>query len=212
MGTRGMNARELAENTRWWNGPEFLRHPEAEWPDCKFDKPSEEAMKELKSTPRSNNDDSATFNTTLPTDESPSDTDEAEGEAWRLDPSRYSKWYRTKPKGRLELGLSLVRVRSWVQRFINNCQRLQQQRELGELSAAELQSTEEKIIKETQGTEFREEIEALKHSQPLPRKSSILPFTPMMINGILRSNTRLRHSSDLSPTSSSLLFCRRRTM
>lgn len=199
MGTRGMTARELAENTRWWNGPEFLRHPEAEWPDCKFDKPSEEAMKELKSTPRSNNGDSATFNTTLPTDESPSDTDEAEGGAWRLDPSRYSKWYRTKPKGRLELGLSLVRVRSWVQRFVNNCRRLQQQRELGELSAAELQSTEEKIIKETQCAEFREEIEALKQSQPLPRKSSILPFTPMMINGILRSNTRLRHSSDLSP-------------
>jgi len=45
FGTRGMTARELAESGRWWSGPEFLRRPEAEWPVCKFDKPSREAMK-----------------------------------------------------------------------------------------------------------------------------------------------------------------------
>ena len=45
FGTRGMTARELTESERWWSGPEILRHLEAEWPVCKFDKPSREAMK-----------------------------------------------------------------------------------------------------------------------------------------------------------------------
>ena len=30
FGTRGMAAKELAESTRWWNGPEFSRSPEGE--------------------------------------------------------------------------------------------------------------------------------------------------------------------------------------
>ena len=48
LGTRGMTARELTESSKWWNGPDFLHCPEAEWPDCKFNKPSREAMTELK--------------------------------------------------------------------------------------------------------------------------------------------------------------------
>ena len=47
LGSRGINAREVAVSERWWNGPEFLRRPEAEWPICKFDKPSRKSMKEL---------------------------------------------------------------------------------------------------------------------------------------------------------------------
>jgi hypothetical protein len=30
--SRGMNARELLKEKRWWKGPEFLYNPEAEWP------------------------------------------------------------------------------------------------------------------------------------------------------------------------------------
>ena len=84
-----------------------------------------------------------------------------------------------------------------MQRFVNNCRRPLDQRERGELTHAELQCTEETIIKETQRESFREEISALKSNQSLPKKSSLLPFTPIMIEGILRSNTRLRHSDDL---------------
>ena len=90
-----------------------------------------------------------------------------------------------------------MRVKSWVQRFINNTQRPQNQRELGELTAAELQTTEEKIINETQRNAFEDEIRALENNQPLPRRSSLLPLTPVMIKGTLRSNTRLRYSTDL---------------
>ena len=49
LGTRGMTAQELTDSSKWWNGPNFLCNPEAEWPECKFDKPSREALCERKS-------------------------------------------------------------------------------------------------------------------------------------------------------------------
>ena len=55
----------------------------------------------------------------------------------------------------------------------------------------------EKIIKEAQGNAFKAEICALENNQPLPRRSSLLPLTPVMIKGTLRSNTRLQYSTDL---------------
>ena len=199
LGTRGMTARELTESSKWWNGSDFLHCPEAEWPDCKFDKPSREAMTELKSTPRQNNKSSTSYNVVqLSTNERDVQTDKLKEVEWRLDPTRYSKWYKVKPKGALEIGLSLVRVRSWVQRFVSNCRKPENQRVLGELTPAELLIAEREIIREAQGEAFSEEIGALRKNQTLPRKSPLLPSTPILINRILRSNTRLRHSDDLS--------------
>ena len=92
FGTRGLTAHELSKSTKWWNGPEFLTYPEAEWPACKFDKPSGDALKELKVTPKQKNEDSQSFNAIQCTT---SRNDEASGGAtddgWRLDTSRYSK-------------------------------------------------------------------------------------------------------------------------
>ena len=42
---------ELTEYAKW-KGPDFLRCPEAKWPDRKFDKPLRETLTELKSTSR----------------------------------------------------------------------------------------------------------------------------------------------------------------
>ena len=199
LGTRGMTARELTKSSKWWNGPDFLHCPEAEWPDCKFDKPSREAMTELKSTPRQNNKSSTSYNVVqLSTNERDVQTDKLKEVEWRLDPTRYSKWYKVKPKGALEIGLSLVRVRSWVQRFVSNCRKPENQRVLGELTPAELLIAEREIIREAQGEAFSEEIGALRKNQNLLQKSPLLPSTPILINRILRSNTRLRHSDDLS--------------
>ena len=124
-------------------------------------------------------------------------TDNQNENQWRLNPVRFSKWYRTKPAGKLEIGISLVRVRSWVSRFIDNYRKSIEQRDTGELTRDELKRTEEKIISEAQNDAFSEEIKALANEKELPRKSSILPFTPMVIDGPLRSNTRLRYSNDL---------------
>ena len=90
-----------------------------------------------------------------------------------------------------------MRVRSWVQRFIRNCRRPANQREFGELTPAELSSAETDMIRGAQNEAFGDEIAALSRSQPLPRKSTMLPCTPILINKILRSNTRLRHADDL---------------
>lgn len=39
------------------------------------------------------------------------DDNAREEEGWRVNPTRYFKWYWVKSKGELELGLSLVRVK-----------------------------------------------------------------------------------------------------
>lgn len=65
-----------------------------------------------------------------------------------MNPSRYSKWYRVKPKGELELGLSLVRVKALVYRFTANCRRKANQGLQGELMPLELEGAEEAIIRE----------------------------------------------------------------
>ena len=88
-----MTALGLTESMKWWNGPDFLRCPEAEWPDYKFDKPSREALTELKSTSRQNTKSSASYNIIqLSANEGDAETDKFEEVEWHLDPSRYSKW------------------------------------------------------------------------------------------------------------------------
>ena len=108
LGTRGMTAQELTDSTKWWNGPEFLCNPEAEWPERKFNKLSREALCERKLTSRPIDESSTSYNAIQRLASEP----EVEELEWRLGPSRYSKWYQVKPKGQLEVGLSLVRVRS----------------------------------------------------------------------------------------------------
>ena len=126
-------------------------------------------MTELKSTPRQNNESSTSYNVVqLSTNERHVQTDKLKEVEWRLDPTRYSKWYKVKPKGALEIGLSLVRVRSWVQRFVSNCRKPENQRVLGELTPAELLIAEREIIREAQGEAFSEEIGALRKNQTLP--------------------------------------------
>ena len=60
-----------------------------------------------------------------------------------------------------------------------------------------MKRAEEQIIKDAQYDAFNEEIKALVGGKELPKKSSILTFTPMVTDGILRSNTRPRYSDDL---------------
>lgn len=84
LGTRGMTARELTESSKWWNGPNFLQCPETEWLDCKFDKPSREAMTKLKSTPRQNNESSTSYNVVqLLTNERDIQTEKLKEVEWR---------------------------------------------------------------------------------------------------------------------------------
>jgi hypothetical protein len=185
-GSRGMNVSEMKNSQQWWFGPEFLKKSKDAWPEEKIEielnsvKCKELTVEARKQESVSTNDQSSSFNTT---------TQEAQ-QLWRMDPLRYSKWYRVNNENKLEFGLSLVRVRSWVPRFINNCRKSREERTHGELTADEVRSTEEKIIQKAQYESYPDEIEALKQNRNLPKKSSILTLTPILMDGLLSSDGR----------------------
>ena len=72
-----------------------------------------------------------------------------------------------------------------------------EQREKGELEPLKLQNTEEFIILEVQSKVYSAEIEPLRRNKEVLRGSTLAPFNLVLVNGILRSNTRLRHAGDL---------------
>ena len=90
----------------------------------------------------------------------------------RLQPSRYSKWYRIIQPGKCEFGLSIVHVRGWVNQFIHNSRMAQENRETGELKPKELDSKEQ-IIKQIQEIVFPKEMAALKKGKPVLKSSSV---------------------------------------
>ena len=116
----------------------------------------------------------------------------------RLLPSRYSKWYRINQPGKCEVGLSIVHVRGWVNRLIDNSRTARENRESGELKPKELVTSKEQIIKQTQEIVFPKEMAALKKGKPVPKTSSLLKLNPMLENGVMRSNTRLRNADAIS--------------
>ena len=87
-----------------------------------------------------------------------------------------------------------MRVRGWVNRFIDNSRTARENRESGELKPKELVTSEEQIIKQTQEIVFPKEMAALKKGKPVPKTSSLLKLNPMLENGVMRSNTRLRNA------------------
>ena len=75
------------------------------------------------------------------------------------DPTDYSKWYRIQSKRKLEIGISLVRVTGWINRFLANVRKHQSDRVRGELTPS--RQAEEQIIKTAQQECFPDEIQAL---------------------------------------------------
>ena len=190
-GTRGLTGEDLINNECWWCGPKFLSQTSKNWPEREFRGVTSETLKEVKAEGHDRRDRPQRENLNS------FGTSNQKEDEWRLNPNRFSKWYKTKPINKLKIGTSLVRVHSWVNRFFGNCRKSVEQRAVGELTPDELKKAEERIIKDAQYDAFNEEIKALVGGKELPKKSSILTFTPMVTDGILRSNTRLRDSDDL---------------
>lgn len=61
-----------------------------------------------------------------------------------------SKSHRIHSKGRLEIGISLVRVTGWINRFFTHIRKPQKDRVSGDLTSGELKLAEEQIIKTAQ--------------------------------------------------------------
>ena len=102
---------------------------------------------------------------------------------WRLKPDRYSNWTR------------LVRVQSWVVRFIENC-RLNKEKISGELREFELEETMIKLIKNAQKDTFPVEVDCLTRGKKLLNSRKILALNPKTDdNGLLRCDSRLKYAT-----------------
>ena len=72
-----------------------------------------------------------------------------------------------------------------------------EQRERGELKPLKLKNAEESIIRVVQSSVFVAEMEALRRNKQIQKGSTLASFNPVFDDGVLRSNTRLRHADDL---------------
>ena len=91
------------------------------------------------------------------------------------------------------------RVLSWINRFINNCQRLRKDRQDGELLSTELKTAELQFLRYAQYTEFPDKCTALSRGQQLSSNSKIIGLRPKIDDdGLLRSDGRLQNAKFLS--------------
>ena len=61
----------------------------------------------------------------------------------------------------------------------------------------ELEDVEEAIIRELQTEKYAAEMDALRRNKEIPRQSTLTPLNPVLVNGVLRSNTRLQQADNL---------------
>lgn len=176
--SRGLSVTDLAGDTKWWNGPEYLCQPPEDWPVNKVDKPqlpSPEVKKQYHETCHFQSDQ------VKPQDKVLSDGTNM------LQPNRFSSWSK------------LVRLTARVMRFVYNCCNPKELRQAGRcLLPEELKDAEIHHIKQAQAECFSEEIKALKKGKPLPKASKLLSLNPFIDDeGVLRSSSRLEYSSSL---------------
>ena len=103
--SRGMSAKDLAETTRWWEGPEFIKQNEESWPKqpLKYDNSVREVINEkimgvLLKRPQINNVNEQENNDNVLLILNPAESRIIE---------RFSKWQR------------YIKIRCWIQRWKN---------------------------------------------------------------------------------------------
>ena len=105
--------------------------------------------------------------------------------SWKLRPERFSNIKR------------LMRIRSWVHRFIYNCRN--SIKISGELNKSEVEFAQFNLIKESQNRYFTDEINLLTTDQNVNKKSSISALNPFLDpEGILRANSRIQYAETLN--------------
>lgn len=181
--SRGLSGEELVNNSVWWNGPEFLRNPDSEWPkSTQVKADNEEAMTELVRGPL--NITHALVNT--------QERSTLVNFPAIIDPKNYSSLTK------------LLRISAYVLRFINklksNLSR-SASKPVKELSTSEINEAEKYWIKSVQASNFGAELNFLtKNSQlsPLPRVKQFGLYKDD--KGVLRCKGRL-NNADIPTTS-----------
>ena len=139
--SRGMSAKELVDCYVWWQGPYFLLQTKDTWADNQaFEKsPGDDEMRRSARTRQRKQEQEG---------------QEVHGEAYYtfvtvtesvslpIDSTRYSSW------------LKIKRILSWVNRFIDNCQRPKSDRTFGELIVSDFKRAEIQLIRHAQCMEL----------------------------------------------------------
>ena len=100
---------------------------------------------------------------------------------WRLDFNRFSNWKR------------LLRVIGSVKRFIQNNRSVKEQRDVGQLSPAEMEDPEVYTIKSSQKEYFKQEYDALQRGGRVSTSSKLASLSPELDSDVLiRCNGRLK--------------------
>ena len=175
--TRGVKLMELVELRMWWEGPEYLKEDESQWPRNVVDKRPASAVEEVKQkyTMKEPSEEKSAFMTTTTKI------------IWRLQPERFSSWNK------------LTRLQAWVMRFTTNCRSHQHERLLDKgINLEEIRDAEKLILKTTQKECFKEEYTAIIERKKLPKNSKLLSLCPRLDDdGVMRSEGRLKYGEFL---------------
>ena len=174
--TRGLHAKELSTDHRWFSGPEFLYKKEEDWPQRKQIKVEERSEDYLAEIAKSKMAFAAEISQT-----------------W-LDPLKFSSWTR------------LIRVTAWVLRFVAKLlakvkksakPENPEYETCGEviLNPAELDKAGKLWVKQAQMERFAKEIKELKGGREVNKQSHLKPLTPIVDElGVLRVGGRLNRA------------------
>jgi len=172
--TRGLNAEDLVNGSRWLEGPAFLYQKEESWPSTLHSTESdctEEARKE-----------STRVNIALAVHQ----VNEL------LDVERFSNWVK------------LLRVTAWVLRFVTTLKASRgktvrgkvDEQQSDSLTTEEMERAEKYWICRVQRNEFHEDCEELKTGKALSKSSRLKALDPFLDqDSVLRVGGRLQHSS-----------------
>ena len=146
---------------QWFLGPRFLLNSNNEWPEWKrSNKQSDKIIHEKKKNVTFFN--KILLNNVLSRN------------CFKIE--TFSSWKK------------LTRIRAWVQRFLANCRRENNQRHVGELTSEEILDAELKIFHQAQHSDMKEEIETIKKGQLAELRPEIFPMNPKLgSDGFLRS-------------------------
>ena len=140
--SRGMNAIDLVNETRWWKGPEFLYKPESEWPRTTDNTETAFSMKEIVKNP-------AAVTHTLATQYLGTETNKLFLHA-DIKAIMSCNDYSSKSR--------LLRVTALVLRFVRKLKHREKAKESVHLNAEDLKEAEGLWIRSIQSSAFPEEI------------------------------------------------------
>ena len=169
MPSRGVSAKELADNSVWWNGPEFLYRRESEWPQIQSTQAEDEiiALQEAIKHPQ-------------PVTHALTTSVQAQtGLGQIMDVSRYNTLKK------------LLRTTACVLRFAKKSK----EKHGTPLTAEEIRHAEELWIKYIQLDSFPEEIRYLRCDTNTTTPILVRQFSLYLDEDILRCKGRIQHST-----------------